>query len=112
MRLPFLAVASLVVACAGGEVKWSITEPEQLEPSVQSLAGCIGDTDCAVVIDLRCHAFAINKKQTAAWYSRPISEDERKGQPKCMPPHGETLYTPRCGSRGLCVAIPPEALDR
>lgn len=110
-----LRVAALVIAmsaCSAREVKWSVVPPEELEAAVQSLAGCVGDTDCSVVIDLRCHAFAINKKQAEAWYSRPISEDDRNGQPKCMPPHGETLYTPRCGPRGLCVAITPEALDR
>jgi len=111
MSMGRVALFGLLSACSG-EVKWSIVEPERLEPAVQSLAGCIGDTDCTIVIDFKCHAFAINKKQAEAWYSRPISEKEKESQPKCMPPHGETLYTPRCGSRGLCLAIPPEALDR
>jgi hypothetical protein len=112
MHARLLVPAVLVFACSGGEVKWSIVPPEELEPAIQSLAGCVGDTDCTVVIDLKCHAMAINKRQAEAWYSRPISESEKQAQPKCMPPHGETLYTPRCGARGLCVAIPPEALER
>jgi hypothetical protein len=111
MSARWAAIPLLLAACSGREVKWSIVPPDDLEPAVQSLAGCVGDTDCKVVIDLRCHAFSINKRQADAWYSRPISEDDRQGQPKCMPPHGETLYTPRCGPRGLCLAVPPEALN-
>lgn len=107
MRPRLALFAVLAAACGPREVKWSIIDPDRLDTSLQSLAGCVGDTDCIVVVDLGCHAFALNKRQAPAWWTRPLSEDDRARQPKCMPPRGETLYAARCGPRGLCIAVPP-----
>ncbi len=103
----FLLAAFWVAACAPAEIKWSVVDPDELEPSLRSLSGCVGDTDCVVVIDLRCHAFALNKRHAQAWYNRPIDDETLQNPAKCMPPKGETLYAPKCGQRGLCVAVPP-----